>query len=85
MEANECNDPVLELLAGLPAVNTSVTSDQEVRSRCHIALAHRAKLEARPTQTTTLRPRLFCATLGITAGLYAVAVAVEALRLAGVL
>jgi hypothetical protein len=75
MTTNETGDPILQLLARLPSTAPPPAVDARVRSRCHHALE---KAKSRP-------PRLMTAALTMTAGIYAAATVLEALRLAGIL
>jgi hypothetical protein len=85
MTTNEMRDPILRLLASLPAAIPPATLDQRVRSRCHVALARRHRLPVHRTQLPIIPAGVINATLAITAGIYAAAAALEALRLVGML
>ena len=85
MTTNETRDPILRLLASLPTATPPVTVDQRVRSRCHLALAERQRVPAHSTRSAMIPAGAIDTTLAITAGIYAAAAAVEALRLAGIL
>jgi hypothetical protein len=78
-------DPILRLLASLPPATPPPTLDQRVRSRCHFALARRRRLPAHRSELPIIPAAAINATLAITAGIYAAAAALEALRLAGML
>jgi hypothetical protein len=84
MTTNDMPDPILRLLAHLPPAAPPTAIDQRVRSRCHRAL-EKQRSRAQPRASAAGSARVIDVALAMTAGIYAVAVAVEALRLAGVL
>ena len=85
MTTNEMRDPVLRLLASLPSAAPSAALDQRIRSRCHAVLGRQHRLPAHRRELALIPAGVINATLAITAGIYAAAAALEALRLAGML
>ena len=87
MKTNEMRDPMLRLLANLPPAipPDTDTLDRRVRSRCHVALERQHRSSAHRRGLVITAAGLVHATLAITAGIYAAAAALEALKLAGML
>ena len=84
MTTNEIPDPILRLLGNLPLAVPLADLDQSVRARCYRAL-EKQRLRAQRSASGASSAGVIDAALAMTAGIYAVAAAVEALRLAGVL
>jgi hypothetical protein len=84
MTSNE-TDPILRLLAQLPAPVTRATRNEHVRSRCYAAMARREvpQRRGRPARTPLVRV-LDVALIG-TLCFYAAATLVEAIRFVSVL
>jgi hypothetical protein len=84
MTTNKMRDPLLRLLASLPPATPPAALDERVRSRCHIVLERR-RLPSQRRELPIIPAGLLNAALAITAGMYAAAAALEALRLVAML
>ena len=84
MTTNETGDVMLQLLARLPSTAPPLAVDRRVRSRCYRAL-EKERSRGQRRRLMIIPSRVITAALAMTAGIYAAAVAVEALRLAGML
>ena len=85
MTTNESGDPILRLLATLPAATPPVAFDERVRSRCYLALTSRHTVPGGRSKTSRISTAIINTALAIAAGVYAVAAAFEALRFARML
>jgi hypothetical protein len=84
MTSNEQTDPVLRLLAHLPTPATSATRNEQVRSKCHAAMARRAVPQSRGGPRQTPFARVFDVALIGAACFYAAATLAAAIRFVGV-
>jgi hypothetical protein len=79
MTSNE-TDPILRLLAQLPTPATSATRNEEVRSKCHAAMARRDVPPSRSRPRRTPLARVLDIALIGTVCFYAAATLAEAIR-----
>jgi hypothetical protein len=83
MTSNE-TDPILRLLARLPTPATSATRNEQMRSKCHAAMARRDVPQSRGDSRRTPLARVLDVALIGTVCFYAAATLVAAIRFVGV-
>jgi hypothetical protein len=83
MTSNEQTDQVLRVLAQLSAPSTSATRNEQVRSRCHAAMARRDVPPTRGCPGRTPLARVLDVALIGAVCFYAAATLVEAIRFVG--
>lgn len=76
------SDPLIRLLADLPAMTPRVRHDRQVVSRCHAALASQVRMRNRAQRARAVFSNTVDVICGAAVAFYAAAAVSEALRLA---